>query len=853
MKMNSGKSIHEPQGGADRVRDSAIVHARLAAIVRDSQDAIVAKDLEGIVTDWNEGAESLFGYPAEEMIGKSIRKIIPESRMHEEESLLARIRQGLKVETFETERVRKDGRLIHVSVTASPIRDALGGVVGVSKIARDITFQKEQNAEFERLTRLYAALSQINQSIVMASSRQDLFDKVCKVLVEFGGFQMAWVGRMDEGTRRILPVATGGQGVDYLKDVEIFADDQVKGRGPTGRAYRLGQPSICNDMLHNPTTQVWRSELERFGFSSSASFPIRQIGTVCGTLTVYSSDPWYFRDQEINLLEEAAGDISFALEAFAERERREISERMAESERQFSKTMIESLPGILYFYDDTGRFIRWNRNFEMISGYSAAEISGMHPLDFIEEKDREMVRQRIMRVFETGDASAEASFCSKNGSSTPYFFTGHRILFEGRPCLVGVGVDISERKRMESALQQSELKYRELVELANSIIVRWNIRGEITFINEFGQRFFGYSAAELLGRNVMGTLVPIRESTGRDLESLMKNICADPAAFQQNTNENIRRDGSRVWISWTNRIIQGERREITEILSVGTDITQQRQAEQALRVLNQTLEMEVAERTRELQSALQKAESADQLKSAFLATMSHELRTPLNSIIGFTGILLQGLAGSLNDEQTKQLGMVSNSARHLLELINDVLDISKIEAGQLEVRLAPFNLAQSLERVLALIRPLAERKHLELRVQFAQAPAEMFSDQRRFEQVLINLLSNAVKFTDHGNVTLQSEMLSHWTPPGRSFTLQALRIRVSDTGIGMKQEELKNLFLPFHQLDSGTTRQFEGTGLGLAISRRLVELLGGEISVASQWSIGSEFTVVLPCQPHFQK
>ena len=853
MKMNSGKSIHEPQAGADRVGDSAIVHARLAAIVRDSQDAIVAKDLEGTVTDWNEGAERLFGYPAEEMIGKSIRKIIPDNRIHEEESLLARIRQGLKVETFETERVRKDGRLIHVSVTASPIRDARGGVVGVSKIARDITFQKEQNAEFERLTRLYAALSQINQSIVMASSRQDLFDKVCKVLVEFGGFQMAWVGRMDEGTRRILPVATGGQGVDYLKAVEIFADDQVKGRGPTGRAYRLGQPSICNDMLHNPTTQVWRGELERFGFSSSASFPIRQIGTVCGTLTVYSSDPWFFRDQEINLLEEAAGDISFALETFAERERREVSERMAESERQFSKTMIESLPGILYFYDDTGRFIRWNRNFELISGYSAAEISGMHPLDFIVEKDREMVRQRITRVFETGDASTEASFCSKNGSSTPYFFTGHRILFEGRPCLVGVGVDISERKRMESALQQSELKYRELVELANSIIVRWNIRGEITFINEFGQRFFGYSAAELLGRNVMGTIVPIRESTGRDLESLMKNICADPAAFQQNTNENIRRDGSRVWISWTNRIIQDERKGITEILSVGTDITQQRQAEQALRVLNQTLEMEVAERTRELQSALQKAESADQLKSAFLATMSHELRTPLNSIIGFTGILLQGLAGSLNDEQTKQLGMVSNSARHLLELINDVLDISKIEAGQFEVRLAPFNLEQSLERVLALIRPLAERKHLELRVQFAQVPAEMFSDQRRFEQVLINLLSNAVKFTDHGNVTLQSEMISHWTPPGRSFTLQALRIRVSDSGIGMKQEELKNLFLPFHQLDSGTTRQFEGTGLGLVISRRLVELLGGEISVASQWSIGSEFTVVLPCQPHFQK
>ena len=163
----------------------------------------------------------------------------------------------------------------------------------------------------------------------------------------------------------------------------------------------------------------------------------------------------------------------------------------------------------------------------------------------------------------------------------------------------------------------------------------------------------------------------------------------------------------------------------------------------------------MARRTAELAVAKERAESADRLKSAFLATMSHELRTPLNSIIGFTGIMLQGLAGPLNAEQTKQLGMVQSSARHLLALINDVLDISKIEAGQLEIRAEQFDLRSSLEKVAALVKPLAEKKGLALRVVLSPDVGQAVSDRLRVEQVLLNLLNNAVKFTERGEVTLE--------------------------------------------------------------------------------------------------
>jgi PAS domain S-box-containing protein len=489
------------------------------------------------------------------------------------------------------------------------------------------------------------------------------------------------------------------------------------------------------------------------------------------------------------------------------------------NERLFSDTMVESMPGILYFYDASGRFLRWNRNFEVVSGYGHDEIAGMHPHDFFATEDRARVQARIQQVFRSGESSMEAPFLSKNGTRTPYFFTGRRVEFEGRPCLVGVGMDISDRVRTEQRLADSERRYRELVEHANSIILRWDSQGRIAFLNEFGQRFFGYTAQEIVGRHVIGTLVPPTDAAGSDLGQLMEQICAAPAAFEQNTNENMRRNGERVWISWTNRIELDANGAVAAILSIGTDITERRRAE--------------AERERRL-----RAEEADRIKSAFLATMSHELRTPLNSIIGFTGVMLQGLAGPLNDEQRKQLDMVRSSARHLLALVNDVLDISKIEAGQLSVAHMPFDARRSIDKVLALVSPQATAKQLALRVQAGEGLGQLVGDQRRFEQVLLNLLSNAIKFTDYGEVTLVAERRTDDT----------LQVQVCDTGIGIGPDDLQSLFQPFKQVESGLARRHEGTGLGLAICRRLTELMGGRIDAASEWGKGSIFTVTLPIQ-----
>lgn len=528
---------------------------------------------------------------------------------------------------------------------------------------------------------------------------------------------------------------------------------------------------------------------------------------------------------------ESAGETVGISETLHDITAQRQAEALAERAKALTAGLLDALPGIFYLYDRDGRFLRWNDGFERATGYTAEEVSEMHPLDFFAEAERPLLENRIGEVFATGESSVEASLVGKDGRTTPYFFTGKRIELDGAPHLLGVGVDIARRVQVEDALRKSEERYRSTLDCILEGCQLLDFDWRYLYLNDVAQTHNRRPNAELLGGRMQDCWPGIEQTR---LYSVLARCMSERIDVHEEIEFTFA-DGSNGWFD----VRAQPAPEGIFLLSI--DVTERRRAERALRQLNDELEHKIAERTRDLEVAVRRAESADRVKSAFLATMSHELRTPLNSIIGFTGIVLQRLAGPLTDEQAKQLGMVQNSARHLLDLINDVLDISKIEAGQLQVRRAPFDLRASLERVSTSIQPLAERKRLQVHVDLADSLGPMHSDQRRVEQILLNLLNNAIKFTDRGSVSL-------WAADASEGGQQRVMIRVSDTGMGIKPEHLGELFQPFRQIDAGLQRQHDGTGLGLAICRRLTDLLGGSIDVESTWGEGSRFTVILPSQ-----
>ena len=471
---------------------------------------------------------------------------------------------------------------------------------------------------------------------------------------------------------------------------------------------------------------------------------------------------------------------------------KKLENNLLESEIKY-RTVFENTGTAMIIIEEDGTISLANAEVEKISGYSRGEIEGrMSWSEFVMEEDiKKMQYYHSLRRNdpEAAPRNYEFRLTDKYGHIKQISLT--IAMIPGTKQSIASIIDITDRKQEEEKLQESERKYRELVQNANSIILRWNREGQITFLNEFGRKFFGYSEAEILGRHVVGTIVPESESTGRDLSPLMDKILAHPEAFEKNINENMRRNGDRVWISWNNKIVKDNEGQVLEILSIGSDITERKRTEAELEKYRLHLEELVNERTadleaktneleqsqmalqllledmkkaqKELETANERLKELDRLKSMFIASMSHELRTPLNSIIGFTGMTLQGLSGELNDEQKDNLARVYQAAKHLLALITDVIDISKIEAGRIDSFPEEVSLRDIIDEALSTVEPQLKEKRLTMAVD-VPADVKLNADRKRLLQCLINLLSNGVKYTEKGgiSITVQVNAILMW-------------------------------------------------------------------------------------------
>ncbi len=383
-------------------------------------------------------------------------------------------------------------------------------------------------------------------------------------------------------------------------------------------------------------------------------------------------------------------------------------------------------------------------------------------------------------------------------------------------------IDIGERMAATRTLRASEAHLRNAQRIAKIGSWEWDVDSDVLHCSDALHALLGLDHGKRFDGSYQEFLKFVHPSDRGKVERARSAAVAGLAPFDIE-HRLVRADGSTVHVHQRGDLVCDSQRRPLRLCGTAQDVSDRRRAADSLRYANE---------------ATTRAETSDRRKSDFLATVSHELRTPLNSIIGFVALLLQGLPGPLNAEQTKQLGIVRASAQHLLALINDVLDLASIEAGQFELHREQFDLRTMLEHLIETVEPLATEKGLQLTLVADAQLGSLLSDRRRVEQVLLNLLNNAVKFTERGAVTLTAETVGAAEPQ--------LRLRVADTGIGIAAADLESVFQPFRQLDADIGRRREGTGLGLAISRRLAQHLNGSIQAASARGVGSSFTFTLP-------
>jgi two-component system CheB/CheR fusion protein len=521
------------------------------------------------------------------------------------------------------------------------------------------------------------------------------------------------------------------------------------------------------------------------------------------------------------------------------------------------RRMVDSSIDCLVSMDEQGRVVSWNPQAERTFGWKREAILGQRLSDYIiPSRLRPIHQEALQRFVATGQGPIlgkriELTAIDKSGLEFPIELTVHPVQIEGSWAFHAFLRDLRERVESERARQESELRFDLALEGSSDGFWDWKqVSGDEQW---WSPRFY-----ELLGlqpdevRASWSTLQQLVHEQDRAVfVDQMERHLAGLMLLDQELRLR-RKDGQYRWFRFRGQAVTDEHGSLSRMAGSLSDVDERRRAQEELRTHAQELQQAkwAVERTaadlvrsmEALAESKQRAESATRSKSEFLANMSHEIRTPMTAIMGFADLLLEPSTPA--QERRSHVLTIRRNGEHLLTLINDILDLSKVEAGRVELERIEFAPAEVLEDVGALMRVKLQEKHLTLSIEFeTPIPRRIHTDPVRLRQILVNLVGNAIKFTEQGGIRLVAGFR-----PAESGSEARLYVRIRDSGIGMTAEQIGRLFQPFVQADTSTTRRFGGTGLGLTIARRLAQMMGGDIRVESQPGQGSTFTVEIALQ-----
>ena len=546
------------------------------------------------------------------------------------------------------------------------------------------------------------------------------------------------------------------------------------------------------------------------------------------TITLANGEISWIETNKIPL-RDALGQVIGLVGTFQDiSDRKKAENDLLESQR-FLQLVLDTFPLFVFWKDRQSVYLGCNQNFATSAGLSlSSEITGKTDYDMPwGESDAEKYRNDDQQVITSSKPKLNIIETQNQANGQIIWLETNKIPLrdlQGNVIgVLGTYQDISDRKLAEEALAESEAFNRQLVEEFPIGLASCRLDGHLVFVNA--------AFAQILGRTVEETMSlsywDITPSKYAELEAEQLRLIQTEGRYGPYEKEYIHKDGHLVPVMLSGLMILRNGEFL--IWSSVQDISDRKSAEAKLQLANQELMR------------------ATRLKDEFLANMSHELRTPLNSILGMNEGLQEEIFGSINERQLKALRTIETSSTHLLALINDILDVAKIESGQINLDLAAINIESLCKSSLAFIKQQASTKRIQLIHKIPQYLPEITVDERRIRQVLINLLNNAVKFTmEGGTITLQVSLVPSEASTNPVLNPNHLRIAVIDTGIGISAENIQKLFQPFIQVDSALNRQYNGTGLGLALVRKLVELHGGTVELTSEVGVGSCFAIKLP-------